>query len=248
MSPATYITTSWDDGHPLDFRVAEMLTKYGLAGTFYVPRAAPNETMTAAQLRELSGSFEIGAHTLNHVVLTGASQEEARREIVDSRAWVEDVTGSRCWMFCPPLGRFARRHLDVIRHAGYAGSRSVELLSLDLPRQTAGLAMMPTSVQAHPHGWMAYSRNTLRWGPLRKIPSLLRYGRSRDWVQLSRLLVTRALEQGGVFHLWGHSWEVEEGGGWQRLEETLRLLGELKTRAPAMTNGQVCRATGHDRT
>ena len=25
MGPATTITTSWDDGHPLDFRVAELL-------------------------------------------------------------------------------------------------------------------------------------------------------------------------------------------------------------------------------
>jgi hypothetical protein len=27
MKSPTYITTSWDDGHPLDLRVAELLTK-----------------------------------------------------------------------------------------------------------------------------------------------------------------------------------------------------------------------------
>ena len=33
------ITTSWDDGHPLDFKLAELLNKYNLKGTFYIPRS-----------------------------------------------------------------------------------------------------------------------------------------------------------------------------------------------------------------
>src|SRR5437588_7352721 len=88
MAAGAYITTSWDDGHPLDFRVAALLAKYGLRGTFYVPRSAETDTMTVVQLRELSGSFEIGAHTLHHGDLTGATEQQARQEIVDSKAWV----------------------------------------------------------------------------------------------------------------------------------------------------------------
>ena len=38
MGRVAYITTSWDDGHPLDFRVAELLAKYGLPGTFDAAR------------------------------------------------------------------------------------------------------------------------------------------------------------------------------------------------------------------
>jgi hypothetical protein len=34
MKRVAYITTSWDDGHPLDLRVAELLAKYGLKDTF----------------------------------------------------------------------------------------------------------------------------------------------------------------------------------------------------------------------
>ena len=67
MNPAVYITTSWDDGHPLDLRVAELLTKHRIGGTFYIPRIAEKETMSAAHIRQLSLAFEIGAHTLHHV-------------------------------------------------------------------------------------------------------------------------------------------------------------------------------------
>ena len=60
MSGGVTITTSWDDGHQLDLRVAELLTKYRLHGTFYIPKAAENGTMKTAQIRELSRAFEIG--------------------------------------------------------------------------------------------------------------------------------------------------------------------------------------------
>ena len=60
---------------------------------------------------------------------------------------------------------------------------------------------------------------------------------------LARSLLHTALRRGGVFHLWGHSWEVEATGQWGRLEEVLQFLGEFVDRAAAVTNGQVCRAS-----
>ncbi|HEX4591328.1 MAG TPA: polysaccharide deacetylase family protein, partial [Gemmataceae bacterium] len=151
MTHTAYITTSWDDGHPSDFRVAELLAKYGLRGTFYIPRTAEMETISESQIRELAGSFEVGGHTIHHVVLPEAPDAEARREIVESKSWLKDLTGRPCPMFCPPKGKFRRLHLDMVREAGYAGVRTVELLSLDFPRPTAGLMVLPTTVQAHQH-------------------------------------------------------------------------------------------------
>ena len=29
---------------------------------------------------------------------------------------------------------------------------------------------------------------------------------------------------GGVFHLWGHSWEIEQFGLWKELETLLKML------------------------
>ena len=73
----TFVTTSWDDGHPLDLRVAELLAKSGLTGTFYVPRSSQKPVMNRSQIRELSNSFEIGAHTLEHVMIDRLSDREA---------------------------------------------------------------------------------------------------------------------------------------------------------------------------
>jgi peptidoglycan/xylan/chitin deacetylase (PgdA/CDA1 family) len=240
--PPACITTSWDDGHPLDLRVAELLAKHGLRGTFYVPRSAENGTMTPSQVRELSSAFEVGAHTLRHVVLTATSDREAHQEITGSRAWVEDCTGRACPLFCPPRGKYAARHLRMVREAGYLAVRGVEMMSLDFPRRGDGLLMLPTTLQAHPHGLFAYARNLLRRAAFRNLWLYVAHGRSTDWSRLARSLLARAMERGGVFHLWGHSWELESAGQWQRLDEALRFLGQFTGRATALTNGQVCEA------
>lgn len=240
MKPRTYITTSWDDGHPLDLRLADLLRRYALPATFYVPRSAPTPTLSPAQIRELSRDFELAAHTLNHVELTRADETQARQEIRSSKAWIEDLTGRPCTMFCPPLGRFTRRHLGFMRQAGYTGLRTVEFLSLDLPRLRDGLWEMPTTLQAYPHRLPSYARNLLRRRAFGSLWLYITRGQGADWPDLASFLLQRALQRGGVFHLWGHSWELQDPAQWQRLEEVLKLLHQLAHSASPRTNGQLC--------
>jgi peptidoglycan/xylan/chitin deacetylase (PgdA/CDA1 family) len=241
MKTPTYITTSWDDGHPMDLRVAALLAKYGIAGTFYVPAATELGTMSAAQLRELVHDFEIGAHTLHHVDLTRVSDRTAWQEIADSKAWVEDNTGVSCVCFCPPLGRYESLHLHMIRKAGYLGLRSVEFLSLDFPRRQAGLMLMPTTVQAFPHRFSAFAKNAIKRKALANLWRYVVHGRAAEWPVMAESLLRHAIARGGVFHLWGHSWELQDESQWQRLKDVLCFMGGFVRQAPALTNGQLCR-------
>lgn len=239
-NPTTYMTTSWDDGHPLDLRIAELLANNGLRGTFYIPKRAENETMSATQVRDLSHAFEIGAHTVHHVVLTRVTDQNAREEIVGSKAWVEENTGVPCTMFCPPMGKYAARHLAMVREAGYVGLRGVEMLSLDFPRRTAGLMLMPTTTQAYPHGVVNVARNAIKRGAFQNLWRFVVHGGSTEWPVLAQSLLRQALKRGGVFHLWGHSWELQEPDQWRRLEDALRFMRDLASHAPSLTNGQLC--------
>ena len=241
MVPRAYITTSWDDGHPLDVRVAEMLTKHSLTGTFYVPEFSEYGTMTVANIRDLANSFEVGAHTVNHVVLTEATHQRASMEIAGSKLWVEDTTGLPCRLFCPPKGRFQGRHVELIREAGFLGFRTAEWFSLDFPRQNAGgLFQIPTTLQAHPHGVLSLAQNPIKRAALGNLWRFVVHGGSAAWPDLARSFLRSALTRGGVFHLWGHSWELQESGQWQRLEEVLRSLSCFVGDAPALTNAEIC--------
>jgi len=259
------LTTSWDDGHVLDFRIADLLSKYGLTGTFYIPRASQTPTMSEAQVRELARYFEIGAHTLHHVYLDGATDSFAKTEIEESKKWIESLAGKPCTMFCPPGGKLNPKRLAQIAAAGYQGVRTVEMISVARPAPLAGthylrllgkecpdeansaalnggqLMLMPTTLQAHPHSPAVYLRNVLKRRG-RNLWLYLTRGRNPDWPKLAESLLRTAIAQHGVFHLWGHSWELEASDQWQRLEDVLKLMHDLRKEVPCVTNGQIVSA------
>ncbi len=241
MTKTAYFTTSWDDGHPADLRIAELLAKYGVPGTFYVPRANDFPTMATSQLRELSSAFELGAHTLHHWNLNFLTNQEAQSEIAGSKTWLEEVSGQPCSMFCAPRGHFSTRHLHLIRAAGFAGLRTTEMLSLSRPTARAGIFVMPTTIQAYSHGWASYARNTVKRGKFGRLGRCIVAGRSHDWAQAACRLLREAIEHGGVFHLWGHSWELDATDGWDRLEEVLRCMAQFSREAVFANNGSLCR-------
>jgi hypothetical protein len=145
-------------------------------------------------------------------------------------------------MFCPPAGRYKPQHLPIFKKSGYAAIRTVEFMSFDLPRSDkSGLLMMPTTMQAFPQPVRNYLKNLAKrraWGNLWRY---VVHGRSRDWVVLARRLLNRASEEGGVFHIWGHSWELEQTDQWSRLDQVLKVLGEAMSagKATCLTNGQL---------
>ncbi|KLU05056.1 putative xylanase/chitin deacetylase [Rhodopirellula islandica] len=235
--------------------MAELLDRYGLAATFYIPRNSQLETLPEEKIRELSQRFEIGAHTMEHLALTTLPDVEAERQIHDSGAWVADVTGQSCAMFCPPLGKYQREHVNAIARHGFIGYRTVELLRVDPPkRRVRGdyvrgdkgweLSSMPTSVQAHPHPRSVYVRNAIKrasWTPLHYAWTIA--GKT-DWMGLAEVMLARAAQTGGVFHLWGHSWEIEENEQWKNLEKVFAMLSQAVESGWAVTasNGEVCSA------
>jgi glycosyltransferase involved in cell wall biosynthesis len=238
------MTTSWDDGHPLDFRIAELLEKYGMSGTFYVPRTSQDAVMHPRGIRELGRRFEIGAHTLEHVRIDRLEDGEAFAQLSGSRQWVEDVTGKSCEVFCFPGGTFKKRQLRLVQEAGFRAARTVELLSTAEPHRVDGLCVIPTTIQAFPHGKCAYVRNSLRRFSATFYLALRSTSSSGDWVAQATEMLARTIERGGVFHLWGHSWEIEQEGQWQQLES---FLSFVRTKSPSLqcvTNSELVRLTG----
>ncbi len=242
----TLFTTSWDDGHPLDLRMAELLAKYGLPGTFYVPGRAPGQVMDGAAIRELSAGYEIGAHTMTHGNLLEMTDEQVCTEMVDSKQYVENLTGRECSTFAPPGGRFRRSQLAIAAAAGFNGLRTVELMNLGRPSLRAGLAVMPTTLQVFPHSPFAYLRNAAkRWRP-GNVATLLAHARMSDLPRAAEALVAAAIAQGGVFHLWGHSWEIEERGMWSALEQIFATMRVERGRYRGVTNQELCKEVLRD--
>jgi peptidoglycan/xylan/chitin deacetylase (PgdA/CDA1 family) len=82
--------------------------------------------MTAAELADwVAAGMEVGAHTRHHVDLSALPDDEARREIQQSRSELENAIHAPVRHFCYPYGRFLPQHVDMVRAAGYATAVTV---------------------------------------------------------------------------------------------------------------------------
>jgi peptidoglycan/xylan/chitin deacetylase (PgdA/CDA1 family) len=232
MMTARVVTTSWDDGHKSDLRLAQMLSEHGLEATFYVSpenhEFAKRDLLTAQEVRDLSHDFEVGAHTLTHPRLPVIPEDRAREEIVESKVMLERITGGVVSSFCYPYGSYTDMHVKLVKDAGYKYARTVARYEFGLAKPyEAG-----TSVQAYSHrldAWrIAYFA---RFRPIK----ILRY---RDWDALARDMFDHVMHRGGIYHLWGHSWEIDEHGDWERLERVFRYIS-ARPKVSYVANGEL---------
>jgi peptidoglycan/xylan/chitin deacetylase (PgdA/CDA1 family) len=231
------VTTSWDDGDPCDLRIAAMLVRHKMKGTFFVPVRFKRLVMNRAQLACLEAmGMEIGSHGMTHCSLTESG--DALAEIRDSKAYLEDTLGSEVISFAYPKGRFNRNLTHLVRSNGYALGRTTVDFSVGLEFNPYA---MPATIHFCPRPASAYWRHGIRYLNFSGLGRWLVAGRADTRPAfLARHLFDRVLSGGGLFHLWGHSWEVESLGLWQILDETLAYLSR-RTEVEYLTNSEALR-------
>ena len=221
------VTTSWDDGDALDVKLALLLNLYGLKGTFYVTKAYRPHRLSENAIRTIAQTHEIGAHTLTHPDLRKLSPEQQREEIVGGKRWLEEVLGKEIPTFCYPSGRFDDVSVQLAREAGFVGARTTEGGRID---QAEDSYRIPTTLQVYPFPLRKVSAIRYAWRYLlqplwERGPMLCRLGVNvltmHSWQATARATFDIALARGEVFHLWGHSWEIEQYGMWEELERFL---------------------------
>jgi peptidoglycan/xylan/chitin deacetylase (PgdA/CDA1 family) len=233
------VTTSWDDGDPLDLGVASLLTEFNLPGTFYIPVRGHHRSarMGRADMQSLDAQgFEIGAHGVSHPNLTQCSELQLAVEVESSKKRLEDDLGRELSMFAYPRGRYSPKVIAAVKQAGFEGARTTAMLAREL---TFDPYRMPTSLQVFPHSKSDYIRNLARAGDLNRAWNFLtKLRNSMGWVDLAMDLFDSVLEQGGVWHLYGHSWEI----GDLKLWEGLRVVLEYVSKRPGvkyLPNGEI---------
>jgi peptidoglycan-N-acetylglucosamine deacetylase len=237
--PRVFVTTSWDDEDRSGLKVAETLSRHGLRGTFYVPtgKLGRDPFFTQTDLRTLSATgFEIGAHTVSHAILTEVDPQELMREVGDCKAMLQQILESEVTMFCYPKGRFNANVIEAVKRAGYRGARGTQMLKSGT---RFDLFAMPTTLQAYPHRRSNYVRNLIRLGAfgdlLKSAPELIGFD---GWLELGKKSFDRVLLTGGIWHLYGHPWEIGKLGLWEQLKEMLQYVSH-RSGVEYVTNGEL---------
>lgn len=241
-----FLTISVDDGHPTDMRTADLLTRLDLRATFYVPANNPErERLSKAEIRELAEVFDLGGHTLNHRSLPRLSPAEAWKEIDEGRRWMEDVVGRKAGAFCYPRGKFSSRTADLVRRAGYRGARTCLFNRSDMSRRPY---LWGVSTHACSHPAHIQFRHALLEGNIRGAVDFVRiHSMERDWEAHFLRAVDWVAREGGVAHLYMHSWEIDENDEWPKLRRVLeRVAGREEFRRVTNTELFNLVATGSD--
>jgi peptidoglycan/xylan/chitin deacetylase (PgdA/CDA1 family) len=141
------VAVTFDDAYLSVLELAKpMLDEVGFPATVYAPTAyldTPGQPlkwdgieqwhggeherelvpMSWDQLRELADAgWEIGSHTCTHPHLTQVDDDALRRELVESRATVEERMGRPCATLAYPYGDYDERVVEAAAAAGYAAA------------------------------------------------------------------------------------------------------------------------------
>jgi peptidoglycan/xylan/chitin deacetylase (PgdA/CDA1 family) len=218
------VTTSWDDGDPLDLRLAEMLTDVGVAATFYCPiNNAFGPLMTPKELQALrSTGVEIGSHTVNHVDVSRIRPREARRELSESKDRLEQILQEPVTSFCYPGGAFSSRSAALVAECGYEVGRTTIGFRTDLRFDPY---RMPVTFQLFPHSSAVHVRHAVKQRNFLGLAAWVRLMGSEDGLlRMTTRLLNRQQSTGGVLHLWGHSWELEREDLWSLAKSLIELV------------------------
>jgi peptidoglycan/xylan/chitin deacetylase (PgdA/CDA1 family) len=114
---------TFDDGNSSDYAIAAPeLKRRGLGARFFVlaGKLGWKGYLSKAEVSDLSAQgFEIGSQGMDHVHWTDASDAALVREIKDSKAILEAVTGCPVRSAAIPFGLYDRRVLRELSRHGY---------------------------------------------------------------------------------------------------------------------------------
>lgn len=220
----------------MDLRLADLLKEYGIKGTFYVPlQNWERVVIDRSDLRLLAQYAEIGGHTRNHISLTSLSDIMLEDEIRGCKLDLEDILGNPVRTFCYPGGDYNRRVRNVVINAGFLCARTTKEFVTNLMDDPWRMA---TTLQAFPQRPFIRFCHSLTFGDFRSTGKFLLADPRKDWVTLAMTLFDNVVARGGVWHLWGHSWELEEYGLWDELRRILEFVSH-RIDVQYLTNGEL---------
>jgi peptidoglycan/xylan/chitin deacetylase (PgdA/CDA1 family) len=188
------VAITFDDCYADNLGAARLLHEHGLPATFFIPTQYVETTMrfpwdshlpplpnlTWNDIRQMAAwGHDIGSHTVSHADFGTLNDDEARRELVESRAVLEVNLGRPVKWFAFPYGgpdNFRAEHLSLVAQAGYDGCVSavngpveMNMFGQVLPRQAVPYFQNLTQLELHINrcaDWMYWLKRRIgaRWG------------------------------------------------------------------------------------
>jgi peptidoglycan/xylan/chitin deacetylase (PgdA/CDA1 family) len=117
--PANAVLLTNDDGPVSALTFAEILGRYGLVGNYFVNN---HSALTPDQILTLAQYGPVQAHTVSHSMMSQLSYEAQLAEVVENKAYLEQITGQAVQFLAWPYGDYNGSAVEVAAAAGIVGA------------------------------------------------------------------------------------------------------------------------------
>ncbi|MBR2615480.1 MAG: polysaccharide deacetylase family protein [Clostridia bacterium] len=213
-------TISYDDGVESDFRLADLMRRYGIRGTFNInsgikriledtpqtdlgePRSRMNRTRFLEFFKQNRDLCEIAAHGLNHAWMTKMERSCIAWEVLADRKNLETLLGVPCRGFAYPYGVFNDDAVEALDVGGFLYARTTKTTkSFDLPED--------------PLRWACTAKHT--YSGLMEL--------AEQFVALDTNSSKGSDRSPYLFSVWGHSYEFNMADNWDVIEKLFSCVG-----------------------
>lgn len=213
------VTLSYDDGNAADKRLAEIMVKYGIAGTFNVgtlPEESGTGKLSKSEACEIYSQqgIEVAVHGARHLTWTEVEPAVAARDVMANREDLEKTFGKIVNGCAYPNGAYNDTVVDILRNSGIKYARTV-ISTEDFKLPTDWLRLPATCHHDNPRLFELVDK------------FLAIENQPYFWRNKPRL-----------FYLWGHSYEFDRNNNWSVIEEFCKKIGG-KDDIWYATNGEI---------
>ena len=196
---------SFDDGHPNDIIIANILKKNWYKNIiFYIPlnNIEGRDVMKRNDIKLLSENFEIWWHTFNHIDLTTIDIKIVKQEIMNWKKALEDIIWKKINSFCPPRWHYNNQILEVIKECWFSDCRTARLLNFNKFDRTKFL--WHPNIHLYKHSLLIDLLHCIKQKDLKSLEKRLLY------LKLNHIdLMDKILDDNSEVHIWWHSWEID---------------------------------------
>lgn len=121
--PTKPVIITFDDGYDNAYTVGyKTLKKYAEKGIFYIitNNIGHSDSLNQDQIKEMSANgMIIGSHTVNHIDLSKATDQQVFDQLSESKTVLEKLTGKPVLDFCYPSGQYNQKTIKIEKSLGY---------------------------------------------------------------------------------------------------------------------------------
>lgn len=214
------LTLSYDDGLIHDRRLIEIMSEYGLKGTFNLNSSNHEKPVDYHILKEeavdlyLGSGNEVAVHGYKHLSLTEVDSAAATAEIVNDRIKLENIFGTVIKGMAYANGSFDNKVAEIVKNCGIKYARTtVSTRRFSIPENWL---QMPATCHHNDGELMNLAKQFIEGEP--------------NWYYWNN--------NPKLFYLWGHSYEYFEKDNWNVLEEFAKYTGR-RSGVWYATNGEI---------